>query len=99
MPALPSREQALHYDPLQGIIRVCISKGGLGWVYQTETSLKEVSIGPGSFKEAAGRAVNDRDLEEEGRADQTGGKVQQGFGKARRKVGEAIEDIGEAVRK
>ena len=53
----------------------------------------------GTVKETVGRAVNDRELEQEGRSDQTGGKVQEGFGTARRKVGEAIEDIGEAVRK
>lgn len=53
----------------------------------------------GKTKETVGRAINDRELEQEGRADDTGGKVQEGFGKARRKVGEAIEDIGEAVRK
>ena len=53
----------------------------------------------GTTKETVGRAVNDRDLEQEGRNDHTGGKVQEGFGTARRKVGVAIEDIGEAVRK
>jgi uncharacterized protein YjbJ (UPF0337 family) len=53
----------------------------------------------GTAKEAVGRTINDRELEEEGRADQTTGDVREGFGKARRKVGEAIEDIGEAVRK
>ena len=53
----------------------------------------------GTAKETVGRAVNDQELESEGRADQTGGKVQEGFGKARRKVGEAVEDIGEAIRK
>lgn len=53
----------------------------------------------GSVKETVGRAVNDSDLESEGRGDQTGGKVQEGFGTARRKVGEAIEDIGDAIGK
>jgi uncharacterized protein YjbJ (UPF0337 family) len=53
----------------------------------------------GKTKETVGRAINDRELEQEGRGDRTGGKVQEGFGKARRKVGEAIEDIGEKVRK
>ncbi|MEP6913980.1 MAG: CsbD family protein [bacterium] len=53
----------------------------------------------GTAKENIGRVVNDRELEQEGRDDQTGGKVQEGFGKVRRKVGEAIEDIGDAVRK
>jgi uncharacterized protein YjbJ (UPF0337 family) len=51
----------------------------------------------GTAKETAGRVINDRDLEQEGRGDKTGGKVQEGFGTARRKVGETIEDIGEAV--
>lgn len=53
----------------------------------------------GTAKETIGRAVDDRELEQEGRDDQTGGTVQEGFGKVRRKVGEAIEDIGESVRK
>jgi uncharacterized protein YjbJ (UPF0337 family) len=53
----------------------------------------------GKTKETVGRALNDRDLEEEGRIDNTGGEIKEGFGKARRKVGEAIEDIGESVRK
>ncbi len=53
----------------------------------------------GATKETVGRTMKDRNLEEEGHADRTGGKVQEGFGKARRKVGEAIEDVGESVRK
>ncbi len=53
----------------------------------------------GAAKETVGRVINDRDLEEEGSADRTGGKVQEGFGTAKRKVGEAIEDIGESIRK
>jgi uncharacterized protein YjbJ (UPF0337 family) len=53
----------------------------------------------GKTKETVGRAINDRDLEQQGRDDKTGGKVQEGFGTARRKVGEAIEDIGESIRK
>jgi len=53
----------------------------------------------GDVKESAGRALNDRELENEGRDDQAGGKLREGFGTARRKVGEAIEDIGESVRK
>ena len=53
----------------------------------------------GSAKETVGRALNDRELEDEGGSEKTGGKVQEGFGTARRKVGEAVEDIGEAIRK
>jgi uncharacterized protein YjbJ (UPF0337 family) len=53
----------------------------------------------GTVKETVGRAVDDRELEDEGNSDRTAGKVQEGFGKVRRKVGDAIEDIGEAIRK
>lgn len=53
----------------------------------------------GAVKETVGRVINDRDLEDEGRDDQTGGKVQEGLGTARRKIGEAIEDIGDAIGK
>jgi len=51
----------------------------------------------GTTKETIGRAIDDKDLADEGRADRAGGKVEEGFGKARRKVGEAIEDVGDAV--
>ena len=51
----------------------------------------------GKTKETIGRAINDEELEAEGRAENAGGKVEEGFGKARRKVGDAIEDIGDAI--
>jgi uncharacterized protein YjbJ (UPF0337 family) len=51
----------------------------------------------GKTKEGIGRALNDDELEAEGRADHASGKVEEGFGKARRKVGEAIEDVGDAI--
>ena len=51
----------------------------------------------GTAKETVGRAINDRELENEGQTDHAGGDIREGFGKARRKVGEAIEDIGDAV--
>jgi uncharacterized protein YjbJ (UPF0337 family) len=53
----------------------------------------------GEAKETVGRALDDRELENEGRGDQAGGEIREGFGTARRKVGEAIEDLGESVRK
>src|SRR6185503_13266679 len=37
----------------------------------------------GKAKEAVGRAIDDREMENEGAAEHTGGKVQEGFGKAR----------------
>lgn len=52
----------------------------------------------GAVKETVGRAVNDRELENEGAADRTGGKIQEGFGEAKRKVGDAIKDIGDKIR-
>ena len=51
----------------------------------------------GKAKETIGRAIDDDELADEGRADHAGGKVEEGFGKARRKVGEAIEDVGDAI--
>jgi len=51
----------------------------------------------GKTKETIGRAINDDELEAEGRAEDAGGNIQEGFGKARRKVGEAIEDVGDAI--
>lgn len=51
----------------------------------------------GKTKEVVGRAIDDRELEDEGTADRVGGNVKEGFGKARRKVGEAIEDLGDKI--
>ena len=59
----------------------------------------KVDRAKGSVKETVGRAVNDQDLADEGRADKVGGSVQEGFGKVRRNVGEAIVDVGDAIRK
>jgi uncharacterized protein YjbJ (UPF0337 family) len=53
----------------------------------------------GKTKETIGRAIDDRELENEGQAENLGGKVQEGAGKVRRKVGEAIEDVGDAVKR
>lgn len=53
----------------------------------------------GAVKENVGRALNDRDLEQEGNADRATGNVQEGFGTAKRKVGEAVEDIGDAIKR
>ena len=53
----------------------------------------------GRTKEGIGRALDDDELEAEGRAENAGGNVKEGFGKARRKVGEAIEDVGDAIKR
>ena len=51
----------------------------------------------GRTKEVVGRAIDDRELEDEGTADRAGGNVKEGFGKARRKVGEALEGLGDKI--
>jgi uncharacterized protein YjbJ (UPF0337 family) len=51
----------------------------------------------GKTKETIGRAIDDDELEAEGRAEDAGGNIKEGFGKARRKVGETIEDVGDAI--
>ncbi|HET9714510.1 MAG TPA: CsbD family protein [Pyrinomonadaceae bacterium] len=51
----------------------------------------------GKTKETIGRAIDDDELEAEGRAEDAGGNIKEGFGKARRKVGEAIEDVGDSI--
>jgi uncharacterized protein YjbJ (UPF0337 family) len=53
----------------------------------------------GKTKETIGRAVDDRELEDEGTADRVNGNVKEGFGKARRKVGEAVEDLGDEIKR
>ncbi len=53
----------------------------------------------GGVKENVGRAINDRDMEHEGKADRASGDVQEGWGKAKRKVGETVEDIGDAIKR
>jgi uncharacterized protein YjbJ (UPF0337 family) len=53
----------------------------------------------GGIKENVGKAINDRELTDEGRADRASGDVQEGWGKTKRKVGEAVEDIGDAIKR
>ncbi len=53
----------------------------------------------GSIKEGVGRALDDRELEDEGTADRASGNVQEGWGTAKRKVGETVKDIGDAIKR
>ncbi len=53
----------------------------------------------GAVKENVGRAVGNKDLENEGAADRAGGNVQQGYGEAKRSVGDAVKDVGDAIKK
>jgi uncharacterized protein YjbJ (UPF0337 family) len=47
----------------------------------------------GYIKEETGEAINDPELEAEGRGERASGKLREGFGKAKRKVGEAVDDV------
>ena len=53
----------------------------------------------GAVKENVGRAVGNKDMENEGAADRAGGKVQEGYGEAKRSVGDAVKDAGDAIKK
>jgi uncharacterized protein YjbJ (UPF0337 family) len=47
----------------------------------------------GYIKEETGEAINDPDLEAEGRGERAAGELREGFGKTKRKVGEAVDDV------
>ena len=53
----------------------------------------------GNLKQAAGKVLDDRDLHDEGVADEAAGDVQEAFGKGRRKVGEALNDLGDKLKR
>ena len=53
----------------------------------------------GNLKQAAGKALNDEQLHDEGVADEAAGDVQETFGKGRRKVGEALNDLGDKLKR
>jgi len=53
----------------------------------------------GAVKENVGRAIGDRDMEDEGAADRASGNVQEGFGEAKRRIGDTVKDVGDAIRK
>jgi uncharacterized protein YjbJ (UPF0337 family) len=51
----------------------------------------------GYIKEETGEAINDPELEAEGRGERAAGKLREGFGKAKRKIGEAVDDVVDEV--
>ena len=51
----------------------------------------------GYIKEETGEALNDPELEAEGRAERAAGKLREGFGKAKRKVGEAVDKVVDKI--
>lgn len=53
----------------------------------------------GRIKHAAGDALDDDELREEGIADEAAGNVQEAFGRGKRKIGEAIENLGNTIKK
>jgi uncharacterized protein YjbJ (UPF0337 family) len=57
----------------------------------------KVDKAKGYIKEEAGEAINDPELEAEGRGERAAGKLREGFGKAKRKIGEAVDDVVDKV--
>jgi uncharacterized protein YjbJ (UPF0337 family) len=53
----------------------------------------------GEVKEKVGRAVGNRDLEEQGAAEKTAGGFQAGVGKVARKINEAVDDTVRDLKK
>lgn len=53
----------------------------------------------GRVKGAAGNAMDDEELRQEGAADQVEGQTQEAWGRGKRRVGEAVEDIGERIKR
>jgi len=53
----------------------------------------------GKVKQGVGVLTGDRQLEDEGAADEVSGEVQETFGTAKRKVGEAVKDLGDRIKK
>jgi len=51
----------------------------------------------GYIKEEVGEALNDPELEAEGRDERTAGKLREGFGKAKRKVSDAVKDVADKI--
>jgi len=51
----------------------------------------------GYIKEETGEAINDPDLEAEGRSERAAGEMREGFGKAKRKAGEALDDVADKI--
>lgn len=53
----------------------------------------------GKVKQGVGDLTGDRQLEDDGAADEVSGEVQEKFGTAKRKIGEAFEDLGDRIKK
>jgi uncharacterized protein YjbJ (UPF0337 family) len=57
----------------------------------------KVEKAKGYIKEETGEALNDPELEAEGRREREAGKLREGFGKAKRKVSDAVKDIADKI--
>lgn len=53
----------------------------------------------GHVKQVAGDLTGNRDLHDEGVADEAAGDTQETIGRVKRKVGETIEEVGAAIKK
>ena len=52
----------------------------------------------GYIKEKTGEALNNPDLEAEGRGERAQGKLREGVGKAKRKVADAVDNAADTVK-
>jgi uncharacterized protein YjbJ (UPF0337 family) len=57
----------------------------------------KVEKAKGYIKEETGEALNDPELEAEGRSERDAGKLREGFGKAKRKVSDAVKDVADKI--
>jgi uncharacterized protein YjbJ (UPF0337 family) len=67
-------------------------------VYQSDEIEGKFDQAKGKTKETVGRAINDRELENEARLTISAARSGRA-GKVRRKVGETIEDVGDAIKR
>jgi uncharacterized protein YjbJ (UPF0337 family) len=49
----------------------------------------------GFVKEETGEALNDPELEAEGKAERAGGKLRESFGRAKEKISDTVDDIAD----
>ena len=99
-----TQEEPHQVDPIQGlraaVVVVDKKQGGLTMGLPNRDEVEgKFDQAKGGIKENVGKAINDRELADEGRADRASGDVQEGWGKTKRKVGEAVEDIGDAIKR
>ena len=88
---------ALHYFFWDRVEIFSNARSGTEGAYESRRDQGQGREGERIIKEETGEALNDPELEAEGRAERNAGELREGFGKAKRKVGEAVDDIVDEV--